>query len=276
MFFLIQKEKDYFSLDIDLLVLKDELDKQKYTNEYTYMTLDELKHSSNFPDKYSMKDAVPIGSLDFVSAYLSRFHNITYMTPIEVPNKLRIDDYLCRRYSIIDKYELKTKSGYWFTKAAYKLKAFSHMGLVEQLLYEDVGKEPFLKDGLYVFSEVKTILAEYRVFVCDDEITGIQFYDGEPTIMPTIDEIKKIKTMVLRYMLDNTRPNAYSLDVAIIKSDNEIGRDLMVIECHPFTSLGLYGLNGSFLPRAYRHGIDWYIKHNTPLTKFSNFETFEK
>ena len=124
---------------------------------------------------------------------------------------------------------------------------------------------------LYVFSEVKNILSEYRVFVYKDEIKGIQFYDGNPTVMPTPSEINKIQEMVLRYMLDNNRPGAYSLDVAIIETKNENKRDLMILECHPFTSLGLYGINGSFLPYAYREGLDWYIKHKTPLEKFTNF-----
>lgn len=89
--------------------------------------------------------------------------------------------------------------------------------------------------------------------------------------MPTPKEISKIKEMVLRYTLNNQRPMAYSLDIAIIETKTEEGRDLMIIECHPFTSLGLYGLVGSFLPYAYKNGVDWYIRYNTPIQKFSNF-----
>lgn len=273
MFFILQKEDKYNDLDLDLLTLKMELDKQKFQQEYTYMSIKDFDSKNRFPQKIKIQDAIPVGSIDFVQNYLKLIHNIETMTPIEVPNEMRFDKFLNRKYSIINKNELLTKSGYYFTKYASKLKEFSYIGLVEQLKEEQIDiNEPFLKDGLYVFSEIKNILSEYRVFVFHDKIKGIQFYDGDPTIMPTPDEIKKIQEMVLRYMLNNKRPQAYSLDIGLIEKNDELKRDVMVIECHPFCSLGLYGLTGSFLPYAYREGLDWYIKYNTPLKEFNNFD----
>lgn len=275
MFFILQKEDRYNDLDIDLLTLKQELEKQKYQHEYTFMSIKDLAPSIKGYSIKNMKDAIPVGSIDFVGAFLKKFYNIENMNPIEIPNELRLDKFLNRNYSIIESKDLP-KKGYYFVKDVSKLKVFSYTGEIEYLLYDEVFEEAkgmdtrlhLNKNHLYQVSEVKCILAEYRVFVVEDKIQGIQFYDGDPCIMPTPEEINKIKEMTLRYMLNPTRPKAYSLDIAIIKTNDTLGRNLMLLECHPFTSLGLYGVNGSFLPMAYRYGLDWYINHNTPIEKF--------
>lgn len=274
MFFILQKDEDYNDLDVDLITLKQELNKQRFQHQYTHLSIRELDKPLN---KINMKDVIPVGSLDFVGKYLKTFHGVENMNPIEVPNELRVDDFLCRKYSIVDSTKLP-KTGYHFLKDASCLKQFSYMGDLTYFFYDEIFDEPkrndmrlhLNKDHLFVVSEVKQILSEYRVFVDDDNIKGIQFYDGDPLIMPTPDEIKKIRQMVSKYMLNKSRPGAYSLDVAIIKTPN-FERDLMILECHPFCCLGLYGISGSFLPYAYRRGLDWYIDHNTPVQNFSNY-----
>lgn len=270
MLFLLQKELNEMDLDEEVLQLKNILRGQKFTNEYTFMSIKDFPPGVKFPESMHIENAIPVGTLEYVQAYLSSIHSIDHMSPIEVPEELRLDKFLCRKYSIIDKEELMTKKGYWFVKYASKLKQFSYSGLIDLILYEDEGEEPFLKEGLYVFSEVKDILSEYRVIVNRNEIMGIQFYDGDPTIMPTVEEINKIKEMVLRLSINSHNPVAYTLDVAIIKCNNNIGRDLMLIEVHPFVSCGLYGCTGSFLPDAYRNGLDWYLNQNFQLKKFNN------
>ena len=267
MFFILQKEDKYNDLDIDILTLKQELNKQRYQHEYTTMNLKDFDDGVKFPDRMNIKNAIPVGSLEFVGAYLKLVHNIKRMNPIEIPNEMRLDKFINRKYSIVEKNELP-KSGYFFTKYASELKVFSHTGRIETLQHEDDGKEPFIKDGLYVVSEVVNILSEYRCFILDDEIKGIQYYDGNPTIMPTPEDINKLKEMVLRYSINPARPKAYTLDVAIIKD-----KGLSILECHPFCSVGLYGLVGSFLPYAYRYGLDWYINHNLELEKYNNFNS---
>ena len=217
MFFLIQKEDKYNDLDIDIAILKEELNKNKFQHSYSYMQLADFEPNIEFCPKNNIKEAIPIGSLEFVGKYLSSIHGINKMNPIEIPIELRLEEFIGRKYSIIDKEELLKKNGYYFVKYASSLKYFSHIGLVEQLKYEDDGKEPFLKDGLYVFSEIKDIISEYRIFVHMDKIERIQFYDGDPTIIPTIDEINKIQKMILLYMRNEKRPKSYSLDVAIVK-----------------------------------------------------------
>lgn len=275
MLFLLQKEKSDMDIDEEVLQLKNILRGQKFTNQYSLMSIDDFNSELKLPSNISPKEAIPVGTIDYVQKYLSSIFGINKMSPIEVPEELRLPQFLLRNYSIIDKDELLTKRGYWFVKYAGKLKQFSYTGLINLILYEDDNKpksgEPFLKQGLYVFSEVKDILSEYRVIVNRNEIKGIQFYDGDPTIMPTIEEINKIKEMVLRLSINSKNPLAYTLDIAIIRANNDVGRDLMIIEMHPFACVGTYGCVGSFLPDAYRNGFDWYVNQNFDLKKFSNF-----
>lgn len=275
MLFLLQKEKSDMDIDEEVLQLKNILRGQKFTNQYSLMSIDDFNSELKLPSNISPKEAIPVGTIDYVQKYLSLIFGINKMSPIEVPEELRLPQFLLRNYSIIDKDELLTKRGYWFVKYAGKLKQFSYTGLIDLILYEDDNKpknsEPFLKQGLYVFSEVKDILSEYRVIVNRNEIKGIQFYDGDPTIMPTIEEINKIKEMVLRLSINSKNPLAYTLDIAIIRANNDVRRELMIIEMHPFACVGTYGCVGSFLPDAYRNGFDWYVNQNFDLKKFSNF-----
>ena len=49
-------------------------------------------------------------------------------------------------------------------------------------------------------------------------------------------------------------------------------RGTAITEIHNYTSLGHYStLFGDNLLYAYRDGIDYLLKHNTPITEFSNF-----
>ena len=264
MFFVLQKENREID-DIDIFTLRDELDRTRFQNEYTYMTLDEIS-SCQFRGQ---DNCIPVGTIQFVEGYLKNIKGIEQMNPIEVPTSLRTKEFLCRDYKIVDKSELEPLHGNYFCKYASRLKCFSHLGDIDQLKYTDEGKTPFLKDGLYVISEVKNILAEYRTYVLDDEIKGIQFYDGYPTVMPTPKELNKLQKMISIYSIDKNRPRAYTIDIAVIKENNEDGRDLMIIEVHPFASVGLYGMNGTFLTYAYRYGLDYYLKVNTPIEKWS-------
>lgn len=212
-----------------------------------------------------IKRAIPVGSIDFVARYLDTVHGITTMSPIEVPRELRNERFLKRDYKIVGYNEIP-RTGCYFIKDASKLKQFTFLGETS-VLWNDNGKD-IVKDHLFVVSEIVDILAEYRVFVSGDNIMGIQFYDGNSLIMPSQSEIHKLQEAVLRYSTNPARPRSYALDIAIIRTDTKEGRDLVVIECCPFTSLGTYGFAGAFLPYMYRDGVEWYIKHNTPMQKY--------
>lgn len=257
MLFLLQT--GYNDLDIDMYILKEELKKQHYTHDSLEITLEILMNNFN---NYN-KDAITVGTLDFVGFWLKEKFNIQNMNPIEVPDELRKEKYLKRKYSIRKKEDLP-KSGYYFTKYVSKLKEFTHIGQIDTLQYVDIDKEPFLKDGLYQVSEVVDILAEYRVFVQNNEVKYIAWYDGKPVVQL---DMSLLLEMVGVYSLSDSRPNAYTMDIAVIKD-----RGTAILEVHPWVSVGLYGyMFGSYLPYAYRDGLDYYKNINKEITVYSNF-----
>lgn len=254
MLFLLQTE--YNDLDIDMYILKEELKKQHYIHNSLDITLETLMNNFN----HYNKEAITVGTLDFVGFWLKEKFGIQNMNPIEVPNELRKDKYLKRKYSIRKKEDLP-KSGYYFTKYVSKLKEFTHIGQIENL---QVDKEPFLKDGLYQVSEVVDILAEYRVFVQNDEVKYIAWYDGKPVVQL---DMSLLLEMIGIYSLSDSRPNAYTMDIAVIKD-----RGTAILEVHPWVSVGLYGyMLGSYLPYAYRDGLDYYKNINKEITVYNNF-----
>lgn len=244
--FVIQKEEN--GMKIEKEVLKEILNRGHLVHEYKYISIEDIP----FLNQHVRKEIIPIGSINFVRAWLKRMHGIEKMTPIEIPEVLREKKYLCRGYKIVPKDELPDNGSY-FIKHADTLKLFSNIG--------EMPDKDILPDGHYVLSEIKMIVSEWRVMVMDDEILGIQFYNGDPLIFPSRREVIKIREMVLKYMFDKERPRAYSMDVAVINDQGmKHGHDLMLIEVHPFVSLGLYGFYSEKLPWMYQFGFNYYLK----------------
>ena len=250
MLYLLQKESEY--PEIEIMTLREELEEQKHIHSYCFISLNGMLNDINKTD-IDINRTVPVGSIEFVQAFLSKFYKIDHMSPIEVPKELRLSKFLRREYKIVDKENLLSLSedlNCAFVKDVSKLKGFSFSGDLKYLMENyDIGSGP------YVVSSLKNLLSEYRVFVLDDKILGINWYNGDPLIMPTPEHIKTIKEMVLRYSLSKTRPSAYTIDVAIVEEDKP---EIMIIECHPFVSVGLYGFSGYQLSECYAKGFKWY------------------
>lgn len=255
--FLLQKENGDF--DIDVRILKEELDKQKFAHSYHTCSLGDLIALFDSGSGDKLTGIIPVGTLEFVQMFLSDVHGVSNMNPIEVPDVLRQDRFLKRKYSIIPREKLP-ESGYFFVKFVSKLKEFSYTGLIEHL-GRDTGVE--LKDGMYQVSEVVDIESEYRCFIHDDKLVAVNHYDGKCDVLP---DMTLIKAAIGNYMREPTRPKAYTIDVAVIK-----GRGTAVLEVHPWVSVGLYGyLWGSDLPSCYRDGFLWYVERNTAIHRFNN------
>jgi hypothetical protein len=259
-------------MSVEIEELRYELDSG---SEHNYIIA-----KSNFFNKIhrdlNLKNAIPVGTIEFVQSYLSHVHGIDHMSPIEIPKELRLDKFLLRDYKIVKSSDVP-KGVSKFVKDASVLKQPIFIGntndMPEGFLKYDVqcnfpGSVTLHEPGhLYQVSDVLNILSEYRVIVMDHKILGIQFYDGTPTVMPNEREIKKVQEMVLRYSQSRNCPAAYGLDVAIIRSENKElnNRDLALIEIGPFVSMSNYGCRGYFLPQLYQKGLQWYLKHNKPI-----------
>lgn len=250
--FLIQKDSP---LSVENLQLKEEINavnaRMRFIKIADYNEIS-LEHLSSF----NRPGYIPIGSIEFVQKYLSIAYNISTMPPIEIPEVLRKPEFLLRDYNIVP-YDKIPSNGRYFVKDVSKLKSFSFSGDINYLLSNEF-HEQINKNHIFQVSSLLDILAEYRVIVIDDKIEAIQFYNGEPTIMPTEKEIIKIKKMVYFYLTDTNRPEAYTFDVAIVRNGNE--RDLALIEVHPAISIGTYGYAGQKLIDMYEKGFSWYLK----------------
>lgn len=259
--FFLQDLSESDALDVEIAELKSELD-QWHSNTYQIVS---SSFFENYDDAFCSRDwvrkhCVPVGSIQFVQTFLREFHGIPNMNPIEIPKCLRLTHILLRDYQILP-YEKLPNEGVRFVKDVSVLKGGSCAGFIS----DGYRNESWKKDHLYQVSSFLDIISEYRVVVIENKIYGIQFYDGDPTVMPTPREIKKIKEMVVRYSVAKDCPGAYTLDVAVVRSEDEEGRDLALIEVHPAICVGTYGCRGPFLQKMYRLGLEWYVKYNTPI-----------
>lgn len=270
MLFLLQEEAGDFGTTktIESLIVKDLIKLEKYSHKYISMSLQDfytgnehgvniIKKEDEFPTTY--KDAIPIGTIEFVTSWLRIFHGIEKENPIEIPPVLRTYEFLKRDYSIREFKDIPTK-GRYFLKDASQLKGFSFSGDLEDFFKE---KEMELdKTHLYQVSEIMDIHAEFRVYIIDGEIVSIENYNGYPLVFPDINLIKKAN---LIYSIQKDYPRSYSMDVMITD------RGTSIIEIHNFTSLGLYStIWGTNLLYAYRDGIDYLVNHNTLPSPSSN------
>lgn len=107
----------------------------------------------------------------------------------------------------------------------------------------------------YVISSPYNIKSEYRVYVLDGDIEHISLYNGDATVLPDVNLIKKAVSLI---NYNEKWLRSYSLDIMV---GNE---GTAIIEVHNFTSLGLYSsIWGTDLIYAYRDGIDYLLNDNS-------------
>lgn len=283
MFFLLQKQKEYDM--IDFYILKDLLDSSKYIHTYKELSIDDfynietnedgkiiskqLKSKEDFSNSFI--DAIPLGTIQFVTLYFNIFYGIEKEMPIEIPPILRTNEFLKRKYSIVSSNNIP-KKGKYFIKDVSQLKVFSYEGELEFFLYDEIFDEPknisdtrlhLKKDHLFQVSELIDILSEYRVFVIDNEIYSITNYNGDFTLYPDISLLKKA---IMLWSTQKDCPNSYSIDVAITP------KGTCILECHILMSTGIYhNINGTKLLYGYKDAKDYLVNYNTPITEFTNF-----
>lgn len=285
MYFLLEDNKND-KFNYELMLVEEKIRQNKYIHDFEKIDIsifyeyeedsfgeiiktNKLKNANDFPEIY--KKSIPIGSIDFVSTWLKVFYNIDKENPIEIPPVLRTDEFLKRKYSIVTADKLP-RTGRYFIKDVSKLKEFTYSGDLEYFLFDEMfepAKSPYdyslriNPDHLFQVSEIVNILSEYRVYIIGGKIENIANYNGDVTLFPDVELIKKANDL---YSTQPDYPKSYSMDLMITP------RGTAITEIHNYTSLGHYStLFGDNLLYAYRDGIDYLLKHNTPITEFSNF-----
>lgn len=167
-----------------------------------------------FTDSLIPINGVPIGSVEFVSGYLHENYNLT-PKPINIPIELIDVEWTGR--NVINGTE-KDIVGEKFVKSNDKIKSFTEICEIAP-------------KGNYQISDLIDIDSEWRAFVYNEELVGLQNYSGRFDIFP---DVEKIRDMIKAYKGQSV---SFTLDVGIVVGNT------VVIEVHDFFSCGLYGFS---------------------------------
>lgn len=199
----------------------------KYLNTIEITEPGDIYPPFDFKHYHYTKKYVPIGSVEFVNEFLSHFYGLT-LKPTNVPEVLF--PFAGREIFNGNHLAMENNVGDYFVKSNDNIKGFA----------EFIGfncKDMFPYDipvGNYQYSKKIEIDSEWRAFVYENKLVGLQNYSGDFRIFPYVKQINK---MIGEYHFQQKDPIAYTLDVCV----NEHGT--FVIECHPMVSVGLYGMS---------------------------------
>lgn len=236
--------------DTDTMLIKEILVRRSMIDSFEEMTIQEFRDA----ERKRIKDSIPIGSVQFVEAWLDKCCGISHINPIEIPECLRTEEFLKRDYRIVPFEDIPR--GEYFVKDASKLKKYTFFGDTEELF---TGREAGFIDRSHLFqvSEIKDILSEYRVYIFGGKVNAVCNYDGRPDIFPDMDLVERANRI---YMAKPDYPKSLTIDVMVTKEGTSL------IEVHPFVACGLYStLWGDNLLAALIDGIDYVRRHNTPI-----------
>lgn len=190
---------------------------------------------------------VPSGTIQFIKKYLASYYDIHTLKPINIPTDLRSLEYTKRMCWNMQKAHIESfinlHGGQSFVKSNEVLKGFT--GII------DLSQVSGLCEGSYLVSDVINIESEWRSFVFNGQLVGLQNYSGDFTMFP---DIEFINSCIKAY---TDAPPAYTLDIGMNKKDGTF-----VIEVHNFYSCGLYGFDDSkILPQMFIRGFNHLMKN---------------
>lgn len=192
-------------------------------------------------DEEMFANYIPVGSVDFVENYLKEYFGLT-VTPINIPAELYQEKFLKRKVIYGTKDDI---DGIKFVKSTTKIKKFTE---IVDKRFNDI------PDDKYLISDVKKIESEWRAFVYNGMVVGLQNYSGDFCKFPNVNLIKE---MVQNY---KHCPPAYTLDVGVDYDET------FIIEVHDFFSCGLYGFaDHRYLPFMFGRWYKWFLEENKQL-----------
>lgn len=205
--------------------------------KYRYETCDDI---NNIYINTNIKNYIPIGSVEFVLEFLAEQFGIENVKPINIPLELRKNKYLKRHVQSHYGQPVVVNSQKWFVKSEDKIKGFTNI--------LNIGD--WIPEGNFLMSDLINIESEWRIFIFNNRLVGLQNYSGDFIMFP---DIELIQNMVNNYI---NCPPVYTLDVGINKKDGTF-----IIEVHNFFSCGLYGFaDYRILPQMFIQAFK-YIKN---------------
>jgi len=180
---------------------------------------------------------VPAGSVEFVCSFLKSHHGLT-PKPINIPDSLMKSDFTKRQVFIGTEKDVTRAV---FFKSHDQIKGYS----INEPVLDPAAQCP---RGNYLISEMVDIESEWRTFVFNGELVGLQNYLGNCTVFPDVNEIQK---MIHAF---EDASIAYTLDVGVGP------RGTFILEAHDFFSCGLYGFSkDNVLPVMFSSWMYHYI-----------------
>jgi hypothetical protein len=176
-----------------------------------------------------------IADIDQTLAYFDRI-GVKYPEPLNVPKELEI--YAERDFAYTTIGELKAKKDTFtfplFMKPRRRLKQCP-AGVITNVKNIELTLAGIPDDVEIVVSGVLDMVSEYRCFVQEGNLVGIQHYQGDFRIFP---DMLEVQNMIRDY---KSAPSAYTLDVAIVPIGRETAATV-IVECNDGWSVGHYGL----------------------------------
>ncbi len=190
-------------------------------------------------------DLIPCTGEEVVVAYIEptleyfRLNNIKVGKPLNIPEQLHQTQYLHRSVTHTTMGELKADASKVniFVKPADRVKGFSSGVISQHSLKPFVFADVDDSTGVMCSTPID-FLSEYRCFIHNGEIKGIQYYVGDFTVFP--QDTEKIKRMIKDYL---DAPIAYTLDIGVVRSsDRALPNKTILVECNDMWSVAHYGL----------------------------------
>jgi len=221
-----------------------QIDKGRVIHDFAFTLLESIEYLNWISDEkivtYRLTENsmpagfVPIGTVEFVSDYIEKYSG-SRPKPINIPAELMSHEFTHRHVKNGTELDIVQKS---FVKSSDHIKSFA----------EICDHAPM---GNYQISDIIEIESEWRAFVYNGKLVGLQNYSGSFTEFPNV---YSIQCMINAY---KSAPIAYTLDVAITK-----GGWTSVIEVHDFFSCGLYGFaDHKILPFMFSRWYGEYIRN---------------
>jgi hypothetical protein len=234
-YFIIQTINGKIEHDFSFILLEAIRYHEWYYHEPVSHTLTDKECPDYIPN------ATPVGSVEFVSNYLEKHYNLK-PKPRNVPDELI--KYAGR--DVFNGSEKTIRNKDLFAKSNDQIKGF----------VDFVKPDKKLSPGNYQFSEPVMIESEWRGFVFNGELVGLQNYSGEFAFFP---DVNRIHMFIEGF---KTAPIAYTLDIFI----DDRGRTF-VMEIHDFFSCGLYGFADlKLLPIMFSRWFHEFTRGTTPIS----------
>ena len=184
----------------------------------------------------TLRQCIPIGSIDFVERVLQLAHNIPHITPIVIPKELLSHpEWLGRRVVFEDSIKKAGEMFERFRTDEIFLKSTSRLKTNFTGVYGKNDTLPKTDDTIF-FSEPIDIDSEWRAFVFRGDIRDIRCYSGDSWLLPDRQAVTDMTKAI------GDRIPSYTLDVGVTSEGKTV-----VIEVHNFISCGIYG---AYLPLA--------------------------